>query len=127
MIGAVPAYMTATAWMTVMIYGFTLIDTLGAFKIYAVVYGFGYAGVMTGVLASTAALTHPSRRGSALGKVNMFGALGHANGGFLGGMFFDMTGGYSTAFGVAAAAGLLNLLLVGTILLRPRGPAPAPA
>lgn len=126
-IGAVPAYMTATAWMTVLILGFTQIHSLGAFKIYAVIYGFGYAGVMTGVLASTATLTHPSRRGLAMGKVNMFGALGHAHGGFLGGFLFDASGSYFPAFAVAATAGVLNLLLVGSVLLRPRRPSPAPA
>ncbi|MCU9840484.1 MFS transporter [Ruegeria sp. WL0004] len=126
-IGAVRAYMTAVLWMTAMILGFTMIESLGTFKIYAVIYGFGYAGVMTGILASTATLTHPTRRGAALGKVNMFGALGHANGGFLGGLLFDFTGGYELAYGVAAAAGVLNLLLVGTVLLKPRGQGPLAA
>ena len=116
-IGAVPAYMTATSWMSLLILGFTQIETLDTFKIYAIIYGFGYAGVMTGVLASASLLTHPTRRGAALGKVNMFGALGHANGGFLGGFLFVMSGTYSTAYTVAALAGVLNLIIVGKILL----------
>ena len=57
----------------------------------------------------------------------MFGALGHANGGFLGGLLFDSTGSYELAYGVAAAMGALNLLLVGTVLLRPRGKGPLAA
>ena len=38
-----------------------------------------------------------------------------------------MTGGYELAYGVAAAAGVLNLILVATVLLRPRGPDAIPA
>jgi len=50
MIGALPAYMTATAWMTLLVFWFVQLDTLQSFYIYALIYGFGYAGVMTGVL-----------------------------------------------------------------------------
>lgn len=118
MIGAIPAYMIATAWMTLLIYGFILIQDLSAFYMYGLLYGFGYAGVMTGVLTTIAAHTPPSKRGFAMGVVTMFGWFGHANGGFLGGYFFDWTGDYSIAFGTAAAAGVLNLAVVGTLYLR---------
>ncbi|MGJ8623548.1 MAG: MFS transporter [Yoonia sp.] len=121
-IGANPAYMTATAWMTLLIYGFILIDDLSAFYIYAPIYGFGYAGVMTGVLATVAAHTPPARRGFAMGVVTMFGWFGHANGGYLGGYLFDMTNDYASAYGIAALAGALNLLVVGALYWKIRGP-----
>ncbi|MEQ8357169.1 MAG: MFS transporter [Kiloniellaceae bacterium] len=121
-IGALPAYMTATAWMTVMIYGFVRLESLDAFYVYAVVYGFGYAGVMTGVLVTITALTHPARRGTAMGIVIMFGWFGHAGGGYLGGVLFDLTGGYALAYGIAAATGVANLIVVGLLYLRTRGP-----
>ena len=124
-IGAIPAYMTATAWMTLLIYGFILIDDLSTFYVYAPIYGFGYAGVMTGVLATVAAHTPPGRRGFAMGVVTMFGWFGHANGGFLGGYLYDMTGGYAAAYGVAAMAGALNLLVVGVLFWKIRGPGAA--
>ncbi|MGB6229779.1 MAG: MFS transporter, partial [Litorimonas sp.] len=116
-IGALLAYMIATAWMAVLVYGFVLIEDLEAFHGYAIVYGFGYAGVMTGVLVSIGALTAPERRGMAIGVVTMFGWFGHANGGYLGGALFDATGGHKAAYGVATATGLTNLLVVGTLAL----------
>lgn len=122
LIGAIPAYMTATAWMTLLIYGFILIDDLSSFYLYAPIYGFGYAGVMTGVLTTIAAHTPPSRRGFAMGVINMFGWFGHANGGFLGGFLYDMTADYALAYGMAAAAGVLNLVIVGTLLWKIKGP-----
>ncbi|MBF9061407.1 MFS transporter [Rhodobacterales bacterium HKCCSP123] len=127
MIGAIPAYMTATAWMTLLIYGFILIDDLSAFYLYAPVYGFGYAGVMTGVLTTVAAHTPSARRGFAMGVVTMFGWFGHANGGFMGGYLYDMTGGYAAAYGLAAVAGALNLLVVAILYWKIRGPGAAGA
>ncbi len=122
MIGAIPAYMTATAWMTLLIYGFILIDDLAAFYVYAPIYGFGYAGVMTGVLATVAAHTPPARRGFAIGVVTMFGWFGHANGGFLGGYLYDMTSDYAAAYGIAALTGALNLIVVGMLYWKIQGP-----
>lgn len=116
-IGALPAYMAATAWMALLVYGFVLIEGPRAFYGYAVLYGFGYAGVMTGVLVSIGALTPPDRRGLAIGIVTMFGWFGHANGGYLGGALHDLTGAHEAAYGLAAASGLANLLVVGTLFI----------
>tara|TARA_R110002096_G_scaffold109774_21_gene240083 strand:- start:9033 stop:9599 length:567 start_codon:yes stop_codon:yes gene_type:complete len=114
-IGALPAYMTATAWMTLMVFGFIYVQNLGSFYAYAVIYGFGYAGVMTGVLVSIRMLTPPSRRASALGIVTMFGWFGHAIGGYQGGLLYDLTGNYTAAYAVAALAGILNLIIVSSL------------
>ena len=114
--------MTATAWMTVLVYWFTQLESLISFQAYAALYGFGYAGVMTGVLTSTSALTPPARRASAIAVVGFFGWLGHANGGFLGGYLFDISGDYTYTYVVAAAAGVLNLSVVSTLLKKTRRP-----
>ncbi|MEC9344337.1 MAG: MFS transporter [Pseudomonadota bacterium] len=119
-IGALPAYMTATAWMALLVYGFIQIESLGLFYAYALVYGFGYAGVMTGVLVSVTALTHPSNRGFVMGIVTMFGWFGHANGGYLGGWLYDLTAGYGQAYTLAAAAGAVNLVVVGALYFKAR-------
>lgn len=120
-IGAIPAYMAATAWMALLIYGFILIDDLSAFYLYAPIYGFGYAGVMTGVLTTLAAHTPPSRRGYAMGMVTMFGWFGHANGGYMGGLLYDLTADYAIAYGLAALFAALNLVVVGWLYWRIRG------
>ncbi|ASM72239.1 MULTISPECIES: MFS transporter [Roseobacteraceae] len=126
-VGALPAYMTATAWMTLLVFGFIYIDRLSTFYVYAIIYGFGYAGVMTGVLVSLRVLTPPSRRASALGIVTMFGWFGHAIGGYQGGALYDLTGNYTAAYAVAAVAGVLNLIIVSTLLRKTRRPQAVPA
>jgi len=122
MIGAVPAYMTATAWMTVMVFGFVWLERLNVFYLYAIVYGFGYSGVMTGVLTSIRALAPSDRRAAAMGIIGMFAWFGHAVGGYQGGLLYDLTGAYDAPYALAALAGVLNLLIVGTFLRPGRGP-----
>lgn len=114
-IGPLQAWLLASAWQTVMVFGFTQIQSLSGFTAYALIYGFGYAGVMTGVLATTRAFAPPARRASVLGLVMVFAWAGHGAGGFQGGWFFDLTAGYVWSFANAAFAGLANLAILGTL------------
>ncbi|SLN43228.1 MFS transporter [Roseisalinus antarcticus] len=125
-IGALPAYLTASAWQTVMVFGFYFIDRIGVFYAYAVVYGFGYAGVMTTIIVTTRNLTAPARRASSLGVVMAFAYAGHGLGGWQGGVFFDQTGAYQWTFANAAIAGVINLAIVSALWLTiHRRPSPA--
>lgn len=118
LIGAMPAYMTASLWQTVLVYLFTQMATLDSFYALAAVYGFGYAGVMTGVLLTARELTDPARRASQMGVIMALGWLGHGFGGYQGGLFYDLTGGYQWTYANAAFAGVFNLLLIGTLYWR---------
>ncbi|WP_068118565.1 MFS transporter [Tropicimonas marinistellae] len=115
MIGPVRAWMTATAWQTALMIGFVFLGTMQAFWLFAPLYGFGYGGVMTGVLVTVRALTPAARRASATGIVLAFGWFGHALGGWQGGLFYDLTASYFWTYANAVLAGLLNLVIVGTI------------
>jgi len=115
MIGAVRAYWIASCWQTLLVFGFIQIETLDAFYFFVVIYGFGYAGVMTGLLVCVRVLTPLARRASALGIVGLFGWLGHGIGGYQGGFFFDLTGDYTLSYGNAALAGVINLIIVGSL------------
>lgn len=115
MIGAIPTYMTASLWQTALVFVFTRINDLDLLYVFAPIYGFGYAGVMTSVLVTTRALTPAARRATATGVILAFGWLGHGLGGYQGGLFYDLTGAYDVSFANAALAGLLNLLIVGAL------------
>ena len=56
----------------------------------------------------------------------MFAWFGHAIGGYLGGLIYDLTGAYDAAYPVAALAGLFNLIIVSTLLRQTRRPELAP-
>jgi len=116
-IGAVPAYLTASAWQTLLVFGFVFLERLDSFFLYAAVYGFGYAGVMTTIIVTTRNLTAPARRASSLGVVMAFAYLGHGLGGWQGGYFFDLTGNYQWTYANAAIAGIINLAIVSALWL----------
>jgi MFS family permease len=111
-IGAIPAYLTASAWQTLLVFGFTFFESLNSLYIYAAVYGFGYAGVMTTVIVTAREHTAPARRASSLGIIFAFAYFGHGLGGWQGGFFFDLTGGYQLTYANAAFAGVINLIVV---------------
>jgi MFS family permease len=115
MIGAIPAYMTASFWQTSLVFIFTQIQSLEMFYYFAPLYGFGYAGVMTGVLTTTRALTPASKRAASMGTILAFGWLGHGLGGYQGGFFYDLTSAYYVSFANAVFAGTLNLIIVGAL------------
>ena len=115
MIGAIRTYWIASCWQTVLVFFFLQVDTLQGYYIFAIIYGFGYAGVMTGILISARVLTPASKRASVLGIVLFFAYLGHGIGGYQGGYFFDLTGNYTLTYANAAMAGILNLILVGAL------------
>jgi len=126
-IGAIPAYMTASLWQTALVFVFTQIDSMDMFYVFAPIYGFGYAGVMTGLLISIRTLTPASRRAGSTGIILAFAWLGHGLGGYQGGLFFDLTGTYTVSFANATLAGVLNLLIVGTLFVTIKRQTAAPA
>ena len=114
-IGALPSYLLASGWQTTLVFGFFFMQRLDSFYLYAAVYGFGYAGVMTSIIVTTRNLTAPARRASSLGVIMAFAYLGHGLGGWQGGYLFDLTGEYRWTFANAALAGVVNLLIVSSL------------
>ena len=115
LIGAIPTYLTASCWQTLLVFLFIQMESLESFYIFAVIYGFGYAGVMTGVIICVRTLTPVSRRASSLGIVTMFAWLGHGLGGYQGGYFYDLMGNYTLSYANAALMGVVNLIIVGAL------------
>ncbi len=111
-IGAIPAYLTASGWQTLMVFAFIYLTSIETFYPFALVYGFGYGGVMTTVLVTARNLAEPAYRVSTTGIVLAFGYIGHGLGGWQGGFFFDVTGNYVWTYANAAIAGVINLVIV---------------
>lgn len=115
MIGALPAWIVASAWQTLLVFGFTMIEGTRDYYIYAAIYGFGYAGVMTCILVAVRNLAAPALRASSMGVVLAFGYMGHGLGGWQGGFFYDFTGDYTWTYANAAISGMINLAIVGAL------------
>lgn len=114
-IGAVPAYLIASGWQTALVFGFVMLSDIGLFYIFAPIYGFGYGGVMTCVLATIREAVPADRRASRTGIILAFAWAGHGLGGSLGGVLYDMTASYGPSFFFAAMAGCVNLVLLAVL------------
>jgi MFS family permease len=115
MIGALPTWILTSSWQTLLVFGFTMMDEPREFYIYAVVYGFGYAGVMTSVLVTVRNLAAPARRASSMGIVLAFGYMGHGLGGWQGGFFYDLTSAYTWTYANAVISGFINIAIIGAL------------
>lgn len=116
-IGALQTWLLASGWQTLLVYGFMLMEGPKAYYVYAIIYGFGYAGVMTSILVAVRNLAAPARRASSMGIVLAFGYIGHGLGGWQGGFFYDATGAYTWTYANAVISGIVNLALVGVLWL----------
>jgi MFS family permease len=127
LIGSEQSWFVASALQTVGVLAFTQFGSLRAFMIFAIVYGFAYAGVMTSLLVTTRKLTPVRNKAMWMGVVLSFAWLGHAFGGFQGALAFDLTEGYGVSFAAGATAGAANLVLIGTLIWLTRANARPPA
>lgn len=127
LIGSTLSWLVASSLQTAGVLAFSLFTTLPEFAVFAAVYGFAYAGVMTSLLVTTRMLTPSTHKAAWMGIVFSFAWLGHAFGGFQGALAYDLTAGYRAGFAAGALAGVGNLALVGFLLwsARPRLRPPA--
>jgi MFS family permease len=115
-IGGIRAYFTASVIQTAFVFWFTQLDSLMSFYVLAVLFGFGMSGVMTCLIVSVREMTPVHMRGTSTGTIFLTAWIGMGVGGYQGGYFFDLSDAYVIPYANAAAAGLINLLIVGSLL-----------
>lgn len=116
-LGPLTAYIVASAWQTLLVFWFARLETPLEFYGLAMIFGFGYSGVMTCLILCAQAFSPAERGGFATAVMALFGFFGMGLGGIQGGYFFDMTGDYTLSFAIAAVAGLVNLSILGSLVL----------
>jgi MFS family permease len=72
---------------------------------------------MTCVWVCVREMIPPERGGLSLGITSLFAMIGMGLGGYQGGFFFDLTGNYTYSFVNAALAGVVNLIIIGSLVL----------
>jgi MFS family permease len=116
-----PAYMVMSLGQTFFVFWFPQVDQGAALYLLAVLFGFTYSGVMTCILVCTRMMVSARFAGRAMSITSFFGWTGMGLGGFLGGLFYDLSGDYVWSFSFAAAAGIINLGILSLFYLRVRG------
>ena len=114
-IGGIRSWLLASAIQTVFVFWFVRMETLGGLYILGILFGIGFSGVMTSFTICIREMVPLHMRGVSMGIVFFFAWSGMGLGGWQGGYFFDQTGDYGLSFINAAAAGVINLAIVGAL------------
>lgn len=115
--GALIAYILAALMQTVTLYGFVATGSTIPLILIGVIFGFGYAGVMTALNLSVREAVPSRSVGLYTAIVGLLAWAGMGTGGGIGGYFYDATGTYDLSFAIATGAGAVNLVLLAILLL----------
>jgi MFS family permease len=116
-IGPLKAYAAASFVQTACVVVFPVLQDGWSLMALSALFGLGFAGNMTCLSLCVREAVPASRFGGAIGAVMMVAWAGMAAGGYAGGVLFDLSLSYTTSFVVAAAAGALNLAVLGALQL----------
>ncbi len=94
------------------------VDTLEGLYLVSVFYGIGYGGIVPMYAIIIRELFHASQAGWRIGVIFLFGTIGMALGGYIGGFVYDLTAAYTMAFLTAIIFNFFNLLLVAFMVMR---------
>ena len=119
-IGALRSYALAVFVQTITVYWFVELQSLIALYALAVVFGFGYGGVMTALILSVREAVPARSAGISTALVGLLAWSGMGLGGYEGGYCYDLTGSYEASFASAALAGGTNLLILSALAMHLR-------
>lgn len=103
---------------------FTVVDSLWALYVIAVLCGLGYGGLFPVYAVATREHLPVNEVGKRTGIVFLFGAFAMGFGSWMGGYLFDLTGSYTLPFLIGVAINATNLVIVAAMILRIRPPLP---
>jgi MFS family permease len=113
--GGLPAYFLASLAQTSVVFFFTQTKSIASLYQLSVLFGFGFAGVMTCLLICAREAAPLRLSGLAMAAVATVGWVGMGFGSYQAGYFYDISANYRLSFANATAAGVLNLLIVAAL------------
>jgi MFS family permease len=114
-VGGLLAYFLASLAQTSVVFWFTQTGNVATLFQLSVLFGFGFAGVMTCLLICAREAAPLRLSGSAMAIVTTAGWIGMGLGGYQAGFFYDVGASYLLSYANAAIAGILNLLIVAAL------------
>ena len=117
-LGGLRTLLIGSSGQAVMLAAFAAVDSFWGLYVVAALFGLAYGGIVPAYALIVRELFPASHAGRRIALVLLFGTIGMALGGWLGGQVFDLVGSYRPAFLVGLAFNLGNLVLVGTLLHR---------
>lgn len=123
-IGGLRTLACSSASQAIMLLAFLFVDGLTAMYIVAALYGLAYGGIVPTYSIIIREHFPAEQLGARIGVVYLFGTIGMAAGGIVGGFVFDFAGNYFAAFSVGLALNIANLALIIPLMVRERRPSP---
>ena len=123
-LGALRAMFIFSIVQASMLAMFTVVDSLWALYVIAVLCGLGYGGLFPIYAVATREHLPIQEVGKRTGIVFLFGAVAMGFGSWMGGYLFDLTGSYTMPFLIGVAINATNLVIVALLILRMRPPLP---
>ena len=123
-LGALRAMFIFSVVQASMLAMFTVVDSLWALYVVAVLCGLGYGGLFPIYAVATREHLPIHEVGKRTGIVFLFGAVAMGFGSWMGGYLFDLTGSYTMPFLIGVAINATNLVIVAALILRMRPPMP---
>ncbi len=117
-IGAVRSMLIASGAQAVMLLAFAFVTTEFGLYLAAFMFGIGFAGIMPNYALMIRHWFPGNQIGWRVGTTYLFGAIGMALGGWLGGALHDVTGTYMHAFLVGFGFNAVNFMVIGYLCLR---------
>lgn len=111
-IGGLGAYMLSCFAQAAIVFWFTQTNNIASLFALSILFGFGFAGVMTCLLICAREAAPVRISGAAMAIVSTSAWLGMGIGSYQAGFFYDLNKNYLLSYGNAAIAGLINVLIV---------------
>jgi predicted MFS family arabinose efflux permease len=113
--GNLQSYALASALQTACVAIYPLLGEGSSLLLLSAAFGFGFAGNMTCLILCVGEAVARQGFGTAIGVVMFVAWTGMGAGAYAAGLLFDATLDYTVSFRFAAAAGLINLLVIGAM------------
>lgn len=115
-IGGLPSYLLSSLAQTSVVFWFTQTRDIAMLFKLSVLFGFGFAGVMTCLLICAREAAPLRMSGTAMAIVTTAGWIGMGLGSYQAGVFYDITESYLLSYANAAIGGILNLLILAALI-----------
>jgi predicted MFS family arabinose efflux permease len=114
-VGGLTAYFLASLAQTSVVYFFVQTRDIATMFQLSVLFGFGFAGVMTCLLICAREAAPLRLTGFATAIVSTAGWIGMGLGSWQAGYFYDLSASYFLSYANAAIAGIANLLTIAAL------------
>lgn len=119
-IGGLPTVLIGSALQCSAMIAFLLTQSETGLFTVAAGFGLGFSGIIPAYVLALRELFPGSEASWRIPTLLFFTAVGMASGGWLAGILYDHYGYYAPAFATGIGANILNLLIIGTLVMRQR-------